>query len=443
MARVERFKISHSRKVDGTYRYATEAFHAGVILNRGTGANGREVVVDGVRCTNFGSCSYLALEMMPELREAAHRALDDYGTQFHFSRAYVECELYQELQALLEQVTGRGVVIAASTSLAHMSALPVLIRDGDHAIVDQFAHASLHAALQLVPGVPLEILRHNRMDQLDAMLTKLRGQRGNVWFVCDGLYSMLGDFAPFEELRTLLDRHEQLRLYIDDAHSTSWTGTHGRGAALEYFGGDERVVVALSLNKAFSAAGGIVATPTQELAARIRRGGGPMFFSGPIQPPMLGAAVGSARLHLSDRFPALQRALEERLDVCSVAIQEAGFSQVESHHSPIFQAHADSTRIAFGVANRMKQRGFYCCVCVFPAVPMNRPGIRFTVTRHNALEDIAPFISTLRETFEAVRDEVAASEPRLAPRASGWFESGAGEVTESASSAAGRRTTGS
>jgi 7-keto-8-aminopelargonate synthetase-like enzyme len=407
MARTERFRFSHTRKLDSAYRYVTEASDAGVIMQTGEGANGRHVTVEGRRFANFGSCSYMALEEHPQLRLSAHRALDDYGTQFHFSRAYLQCPLYVELEALLQEITGRPIVVAASTSLAHIAALPILVTDKDHIIIDQFAHASLHTAVQLVPNVPMEILRHNRMDQLDARLTQLREHAGNIWYICDGLYSMLGDFAQFEELRDLLDRHPKLHLYIDDAHSTSWTGARGRGAALEYFCDHERVVVALSLNKAFSAAGAALALPNHELGMRIRRCGGPMLFSGPIQPPMLGAAVGSARLHLSDEFPALQAQLKVRLDVCAKALQSAKLKLTTLQPSPIFQAQCDSPRIAFSVADLMRARGFYACVCVFPAVPMNRPGIRFTITRHNDLEDIPAFVAALVESRDIATAHLA------------------------------------
>jgi 7-keto-8-aminopelargonate synthetase-like enzyme len=245
------------------------------------------------------------------------------------------------------------------------------------------------------------------MEQLDTRLTQLRGQTGDVWYICDGLYSMLGDFAPFEELRSLLDRHPHLRLYIDDAHSTSWTGRHGRGAALEHFADHERVVVALSLNKAFSAAGGALALPNRELGMRIRRCGGPMLFSGPIQPPMLGAAVGSARLHLSEQFSALQAELKTRLELCVEASRGTKLELTTTQLSPIFQAQCDSPRVAFMVSDLMKARGFYSCVCVFPAVPMNRPGIRFTITRHNDLADIAPFVAALDESLGIATNAIA------------------------------------
>ena len=366
-------------------------------------AGGRFVSLEGTRLLNFGSCSYMALESRPELRQAAHQAIDEYGTQFHFSRAYLQCPLYLELEALLEQITGRQPVVAASTSLGHMAAIPVLIRDGDHVVIDQFAHASLHSAVKLIPGVTLEILRHNRMDQLDALLAERRERNGHVWYLADGLYSMLGDLAPWAELRDLLDRHHNLRLYIDDAHATSCFGKHGRGLALEYFGDDDRVVVALSLNKAFSAAGGVIAVSNRETAERIRRCGGPMLFSGPIQPPMLGAAVGSARLHAGSEFPQLQAELRERIEQCAELARKHDLQLAGTQHTPIFQAQCDSPRVAFNVASHMQQQGFLCCICVFPAVPINRPGIRFTISRHNQPGDITAFVAALEESLKAGR----------------------------------------
>lgn len=406
MARVERFHFSHSRKIDSADRYVGEAAQAGVILQTAETGSGRRIVIDGKELLNFGSCSYMGLHDRPELRQGAHRAIDEYGTQFHFSRAYLQCPLYEELDALLERIAGRPVVVAPSTSLGHLAAIPVLVRDGDCMIIDQFAHASLHTALQLVPNVPLEIVRHNRMDILEEQITRLSNSHEHVWYIADGLYSMLGDFAPFAQLKQLLDRHPKLRLYIDDAHSISWLGKHGRGAALDHFHDDQRVVVAMSLNKAFSAGGGVLAVPNRETASRIRRCGGPMLFSGPIQPPMLGAAVASARLHLSPEFSTLQHELRRLLETSATCIARAGLDLAADTLTPIFQAQCDSPRIVFAVAQQLRARGFYCCVCVFPAVPMNRPGLRFTVTRHNTIEDIETFIPALAESIAWAKERV-------------------------------------
>jgi 7-keto-8-aminopelargonate synthetase-like enzyme len=406
MGRMEHFRISHTRSVEGTYRHVTELCEAGLVLQTGSSANGRYVGVDGRQYLSFGSCSYMSLETRPELRSGAHDAIDRWGTQFHFSRVYVQCPLYEELESCLAAMTERPTLVAASTTLAHMAALPVLIEDGDSVVIDQFAHASLHTAVRLVPSAPLEIVRHNRMDLLDAVLTRLAPTSKQIWYVADGLYSMLGDFADFQALTQLLDAHPKLRLYIDDAHATSWTGVRGRGAALEHFASDPRVVVALSLNKAFSAAGGALAVPSEALKLRIRRAGSTMLFSGPIQPPMLGAAVGSARLHLAEEFHSLQLELASKIAHAARALERHQLLVGAPARSPIFQLHCDSPRMTHIIAKRMRDLGYYCCAVTFPAVPVNRPGIRFTVCRHNLNEDIDSFVAALARVHDEITTQL-------------------------------------
>ncbi len=418
MARIEHFKISHTRAVDGTYRHVTEMAEIGLVLQTGSSANGRYVGVDGRPYLSFGSCSYMSLESRKELRDAAHDAIDRWGTQFHFSRVYVQCPLYEELESCLVAMTGRPTLVAASTSLAHMAALPVLVEDGDSVVVDQFAHASLHTALKLVPTAPLEIVRHNRMDLLDAALARLAPTSKQVWYVADGLYSMLGDFADFEALKRLLDVHPKLRLYIDDAHGTSWTGARGRGAALDHFASDPRVVVALSLNKAFSAAGGALAVPSEAMKVRIRRAGATMLFSGPVQPPMLGAAVGSARLHLGEEFPSLQTELASKIAHAARALDRHGLVLGAPARSPILQLHCDSSRMTYAIVGRMRALGYYCCAVTFPAVPVNRPGIRFTICRHNERADIDAFVEALAEVRSEIRTKLGGPAPAIDAKAS-------------------------
>ena len=94
--------------------------------------DGRSIVLDGQRVINFSSCSYLGLETDARLKTAACEAVLRFGVQFSSSRAYVSAPLYGELESLLSQmVDGAPVVLAPTTSLAHQSALPVLVGDRD------------------------------------------------------------------------------------------------------------------------------------------------------------------------------------------------------------------------------------------------------------------------------------------------------------------------
>jgi 7-keto-8-aminopelargonate synthetase-like enzyme len=400
-----RYRFSPSRIVESTNRLVGEAEEAGVIMNRSSDYDGSFVEIDGQRLRNFGGCSYLALEIREELTQAAVAAARRYGTQFPFSRAYVENPLYREVEEALTFVTGGVVVVAPSTTLGHLAALPVLVREGDAVLIDQFAHASLHTATTLLKDASVERVRHNRLDRLESRVAALSAAGRRVFYVCDGVYSMRGDLAPLARLRGLLDAYPALHLYIDDAHATSWLGTHGRGGALDALGGHERVVVALSLNKAFSAAGGALVFPDARNAKLVRRCGGPMLFSGPIQPPMLGVAAASARLHLSPLLSGLQAELRGLIDHAWQTLAATGISLAGRDRTPIFMVPCDSAPIVFDTVRRLRDRGFYACPSIFPAVPVNQPGIRFTITRHVDRASIDAFVvaleASLREATEA------------------------------------------
>jgi 7-keto-8-aminopelargonate synthetase-like enzyme len=268
-------------------------------------------------------------------------------------------------------------------------------------------------ATQQLQHTRVEVVRHNRVDRLEEAVSQLSTEHDKVWYLADGLYSMLGDFAPYGELARLLECYPKLHLYIDDAHSTSWAGLHGRGTALSNLGGHDRAIVALSLNKAFSAAGGALALPNSQMRSLIRRCGGPMLFSGPIQPALLGAAVASAQLHLSEPFSGIQQELAVRIERAESQLAKHDVPLATHASSPIFMVQCDSPQRAFSIVQELKDAGFYCCPSVFPAVPMNKPSIRFALSRHNRLEDIDTFAAVMGR---AVRN--AAAQPRsLPPRA--------------------------
>ena len=105
---------------------------------------------------------------------------------------------------------------------------------------------------------------------------------------------MQGMTAPAEDMRAILDAHENLWVYCDDAHSLGWSGLHGRGQFLERAGWHDRLVMAFGLAKSFGTMGGVIATPDPVLIELIEITGGPMIFGGPLPPSTLGASIASA-----------------------------------------------------------------------------------------------------------------------------------------------------
>jgi 7-keto-8-aminopelargonate synthetase-like enzyme len=361
--------------------------------------DGRTIRIDDRPRLHLASCSYLGLELDPRLRDGAIDAVTRYGTQFSSSRAYVSMPLYQELEGLLDRVFDAHTLVAPSTTLAHLAALPVLIGPEDAVLLDHQVHRSLQLAMAEVrlQGTSVQFVRHGRVDLIDKRIKQLAASHRHVWYLGDGVYSMYGDFAPTKALSWLLERHEQLHLYIDDAHGMSWCGRHGRGFAAEALGGHERVVIAASLNKAFGAAGGVIAFPTREMEERVRQCGGTVMFSGPIQPPMLGAAIASAKIHLSPEIEELQWSLRDRIRYVNECSGELDIPLVSESEVPIRYVGLGVNAAALDMAEFLMERGIYANPAGFPAVSSRNAGIRFTVTLHQSFRDIRRVLETIAE----------------------------------------------
>jgi 7-keto-8-aminopelargonate synthetase-like enzyme len=398
----------------------TEAAGRGLLLRTPDDEplDGRTLSLDGRPMLNFGSCSYLGLELDSRMREAVCEAVMRYGTQFSSSRTYMSAPLYPQLEESLELMFGGHVLVVPSTSLGHVAALPVLVGADDAVVLDQQVHQSVQSAVnQLRPqGTTVELIRHSDLNQLEETVKRLAPRHRRIWYLADGVYSMFADLAPFAGLIDLLGRYEQLHLYMDDSHGVGWSGVHGRGPTLEAIGQHEHVVVAASMNKSFAAAGAALIFPTAELKRRVQTLGGPMIFSGPIQPPMLGAALASARIHLSPELEQRQAALRERVSLCTELLSEFCLPLACAEITPIRYLTLGLPRVAADVVARLLDDGFYVNLAIFPAVPMKQAGVRFTLTLHHQPSDIRALVEALaRHVPEALAENTAPGASHAAP----------------------------
>lgn len=374
--------------------------------------DGRVITLDGKRLVNFGSCNYLGLETHPEMVAAVVDAVTRYGSQFSSSRAYLSAPGYAPAEAALTEMFGRPALISPSTSLGHIAALPVVVGSDDVVILDAQVHFSVQVAARLVgaEGIAVEVLPHSNLDRLERRVVELAGTHRRVWYLTDGIYSMYADLAPIAQLSDMAERHPNLWLYIDDAHAISWTGRSGRGYALEQLSAvaAERAIVVGSLVKSFAAAGGVLTFPTQELRRRVFTLGGPLIFSGPVQPPMLGAILASARLHLTDAVAPRRAHLNHLIDLFNRLAADRELPLVSPSATPIRCVGVGVPAVAYRVAELLRDAGFFINVATAPAVPATRSGIRITLTAHHTDQDVADLI----EAFSAALPKALEEEGR-------------------------------
>lgn len=370
--------------------------------------SGRFIRVNSRDLINFGSCSYMGLEQHPLLKEGCIEATLNYGTQFSSSRTYISLGLYQNLESLLQQIFQKPVVVSASTTLGHCSALPTLVGDKDVVILDMQVHSSIQMAAQLLKArnIPIHIIQHNDMDRLEQKIKQLKATHHKIWYLADGVYSMYGDFAPLQKLVELMEQYDQFYTYIDDAHGMSWAGKNGCGLVRSQIEHHSKMVLAVSLNKAFACAGGALVLPNPEWASKVKNCGGTLIFSGPIQPPMLGAACASAQLHLSNDFPQLQQELQELVEYTNQRLEEYGVPQFEKSHSPLFFIPTGFPRILYNIINRLLSEGLYINSASFPATPMRKGGLRFMINRCLTKTDIDQLTEAIAVHYpQALKEE--------------------------------------
>ncbi|MEM7368590.1 MAG: aminotransferase class I/II-fold pyridoxal phosphate-dependent enzyme [Bacteroidota bacterium] len=402
----------HLRSAASTIRRAVETGVAH-LNTEDSEISGRTITIDGKSKINFSSCSYLGIEQHPALKQGTIEATKRYGTQFSSSRAYVSLGLYEELEDLLGRMFNSHVIATPSTTLGHLSALPVLVQPTDVVILDHQVHASVNMATQILKsmGVRVEMIRHNNIDMLENRIKKLQSKYKRIWYLADGIYSMFGDFAPLMGLSSLLNQYECLHLYMDDAHGTSWTGEHGKGYVKTWLNGHPRVVVAASLNKSFGAAGGAIIFSNKEWKQQVRDCGGTLMFGGPIQPPMLGAAIASARLHLSDELMLLQAHLRQNIsNFCEFASRH-GIPLMKPNSSPIFFIPVGTPDPGYTLVKKMLDKGFLLNLAAYPSVPYHQTGMRLTIHNHLRTEDLLRLTQTLAEELPKVIGKLAEVSP--------------------------------
>ncbi|MDC3388312.1 aminotransferase class I/II-fold pyridoxal phosphate-dependent enzyme [Flavobacteriaceae bacterium] len=359
------------------------------------------IYIDNHPMINFGSCSYLGLEKHEQLKEGVVNAVLNNGTQFSSSRTYLSHFLYKDLENHLFKIFKRPLIASASTTLGHLATIPVVVGKNDAVILDLQVHSSIQMTVQQlkVKKIPIHIIKHNCMDSLESKIKSLYNKHDKIWYFADGVYSMYGDYAPFTALDNLLEKYDKFHLYIDDAHGMGWTGENGNGVVCKYLKNKEKVILTVSLNKSFASAGGCIVFPNSNMEKMVRNCGSTYIFSGPIQPPMLGAALASAKLHLSEEIKEIQGKLADLISYTNNKLDELNFPQFQKTESPLFFIPVGLPKVCYDIISRMKEKGFFLNTASFPAVPMRKSGIRFMVNNFLSKEQINEMLTTLSYVY--------------------------------------------
>lgn len=209
-------------KMEGRYRtfQPLARLHGG--LPKGL-IGGREVAV---WCSN----DYLGMSQHPVVVQAAHAALDRFGTGAGGTRNIAgTTPLIEELETTLADLHRMdSALVCSSGYVANQAGLGTLAALFADCIVlsDEKNHASMIHGIRDSKAAKI-IFRHNDMDDLKAHLRSLPSGRPKI-IAIESVYSMDGSVAPLKTVHELAMRYGALT-YVDEVHAVGLYGMRGSG----------------------------------------------------------------------------------------------------------------------------------------------------------------------------------------------------------------------
>jgi 7-keto-8-aminopelargonate synthetase-like enzyme len=373
--------------------------------------NDEFITVKGKKLYNFGNCGYLALEQDKRIKSSTIEYVERYGAFFCTSRSFASLKILADTESLLEKIFDRPVLLANTTGLCHIAAIPLLASRRDLIISDKQVHRTVANAVLMAKGqgTSTENLNHNDLVALEQKLIAYADKYEKIWYMADSIYSMFGDAAPLKELRLLLDKYPNFYLYIDDAHGTGWSGKNGAGYLRSQIEYHEKLVVATSLQKGFGAFGAVLLMPNEEMKEMVKYLGSIFIFSGPPTPATIGGITACAKIHLSPEIYELQRRLSNIMEHFVETCKRLNVPLVSRGISPVFFIGIGVTELTIEIARKLIDDGFFINTCAYPAVPVGNAGIRITLSLHHSLEGVTKLIEAISNRIKEAQldtDEV-------------------------------------
>jgi 8-amino-7-oxononanoate synthase len=341
----------------------------------------------------FSTYSYLGLSGHPRIISAVSRAVEQFGTSTGGVRLLTgTAQLHHELEHELARFLGHEAAATFGSGYdANLAAITSLFGPGDWAILDQYAHQSIHDGVRMA-GCETRRFRHNDLDDLERRLrqAKARGAK-RLLIAVDAVFSMDGDQAPIAELIEVKRRHGAF-LLVDEAHSIGAVGPTGRGICeAQNIDPADIDITTGSLSKGVPSSGGFVAG-AKSLKIYIQHGSAPYIFSAAMTPANAAAVLETLRL-LQDEPEHVQRLRRNEI-LLREGLRRRGF-EVGASTTPVVPLFLGDEWRAYRWARHMLEHGVFVSAVVFPAVSPGQARLRLCATAAHRPEHFERLFSAL------------------------------------------------
>ena len=349
---------------------------------------GREVVM-------LTSNNYLGLANDPRVRQAAIRAVEQWGAGMGSVRFICGTQvLHKNLEATISEFyESDDTILYSSCWSANEACLTTLTGNEDAIVSDELNHASIIDGVRLAKAKRY-VYKHNDLADLDGKLAQARAEGARfVLTVTDGVFSMEGELAPLPEIIAACERHGSI-LVVDDSHATGLLGSRGRGTAEELGVWGKVPIHTGTLGKAMGSAMGGYVTGPKAVVETLRQRSRPYLFSNSLAPAVAGAAMEAFRIVMED--PSRTKAVQANARYFRDRMGEAGFRIPHGMH-PIVPVIVGDTALAIAMGKDLLERGVYVSGFGYPVVPQGHARLRAQISAAHTREDLDRAVSAFVE----------------------------------------------
>ncbi|HYT67592.1 MAG TPA: glycine C-acetyltransferase [Vicinamibacterales bacterium] len=353
--------------------------------------------VDHKSVVNLSSNNYLGLTTHPKLRQAALKAIEQYGVGTGSVRTIAgTMEIHMELERRLADFKKvEKVVVFQSGFTANAGTVSAILTKEDVVISDELNHASIIDGCRLSRAT-IKVFPHKDVDAARKVIKELPVSQRKL-LITDGVFSMDGDLGPLPGLCELAEETGCIMM-VDDAHASGVFGKNGRGT-VDHFGMHGRLDIQVgTLSKAVGALGGYVAGNANLIDFLYHRAR-PFLFSTSHPPAVVLACM--AALDVLMEEPEIIERLWDNTRFFKEGLQRLGFNTGLSE-SPITPVITGEGAKAMLLSDKLFARGVFAQGIAFPTVARDKARVRTIVTATHTREDLQYAL----DAFAAVGREI-------------------------------------
>ena len=354
--------------------------------------NGRDTIL-------LGTYNYMGMTFDPDVIEAGKQALEKFGSGTTGSRVLNGTyQGHRECEQALREFYGMDHAMVFSTGYqANLGIISTIAGKGDYVVLDIDSHASIYDGCAL-GNAEIVAFKHNDVEAMDKRLGRIPEGAGKL-VVLEGVYSMLGDVAPLQEMVRVAKKHGAMVL-VDEAHSMGFIGEHGRGVAEDQGVIDDVDFIIGTFSKSVGTVGGFCVSnhPKFEILRLVCR---PYVFTASLPPSLVATAATSIRklMHGSNK----RAHLWENSKRLHGGLKGLGFTLgTETPQSAIVAVIMPDLERGAMMWEALLKEGLYVNLARPPATPANMTLLRCSLCAEHSEQEVETILGMFERAGKAV-----------------------------------------